>query len=91
MTSAATYQHGPDSQRHPGVPGGDVTHYTHVSTIFPDTRREYWVYIPQQYDPATPAGVGAARKPQRWLVPGDVVRVEISGLGALENPVAASA
>jgi 2-keto-4-pentenoate hydratase/2-oxohepta-3-ene-1,7-dioic acid hydratase in catechol pathway len=39
----------------------------------------------------TPAGVGAARKPQRWLVPGDVVRVEISGLGALENPVAASA
>jgi 2-keto-4-pentenoate hydratase/2-oxohepta-3-ene-1,7-dioic acid hydratase in catechol pathway len=39
----------------------------------------------------TPAGVGAARKPQRWLVPGDVVRVEISSLGALENPVAASA
>jgi len=39
----------------------------------------------------TPAGVGAARKPQRWLVPGDLVRVEISGLGALENPVAASA
>ncbi|MEO7911495.1 MAG: fumarylacetoacetate hydrolase family protein [Roseiflexaceae bacterium] len=39
----------------------------------------------------TPAGVGAARKPQRWLVPGDVVRVEISGLGALENPVVASA
>jgi 2-keto-4-pentenoate hydratase/2-oxohepta-3-ene-1,7-dioic acid hydratase in catechol pathway len=39
----------------------------------------------------TPAGVGAARNPQRWLVPGDVVRVEISGLGALENPVVASA
>jgi acylpyruvate hydrolase len=39
----------------------------------------------------TPAGVGAARKPQRWLVPGDVVRVEISSLGVLENPVAASA
>jgi 2-keto-4-pentenoate hydratase/2-oxohepta-3-ene-1,7-dioic acid hydratase in catechol pathway len=38
----------------------------------------------------TPAGVGAARTPQRWLVPGDVVRVEISGLGALENPVVAS-
>src|SRR5262245_22126389 len=32
----------------------------------------------------TPAGVGAARKPQRWLVPGDVVRVEISSLGVLE-------
>jgi 2-keto-4-pentenoate hydratase/2-oxohepta-3-ene-1,7-dioic acid hydratase in catechol pathway len=39
----------------------------------------------------TPAGVGAARKPQRWLLAGEVVRVEISGLGVLENPVAASA
>jgi acylpyruvate hydrolase len=39
----------------------------------------------------TPAGVGAARNPQRWLKPGDVVRVEISSLGALENPVVASA
>lgn len=39
----------------------------------------------------TPAGVGAARKPQRWLLAGDVVRVEIDGLGALENPVVASA
>jgi len=39
----------------------------------------------------TPAGVGAARKPQRWLLAGDLVRVEIDGLGTLENPVAASA
>jgi 2-keto-4-pentenoate hydratase/2-oxohepta-3-ene-1,7-dioic acid hydratase in catechol pathway len=39
----------------------------------------------------TPAGVGGARKPPRWLLAGDVVRVEIDGLGALENPVAASA
>jgi len=35
----------------------------------------------------TPSGVGAARKPQRFLKPGDVVRIEISGLGVLENPV----
>lgn len=35
----------------------------------------------------TPAGVGMARKPQRWLSAGDVVRVEISGLGVLENRV----
>ncbi len=37
----------------------------------------------------TPAGVGLARTPPRWVVPGDVVRVEIDGLGALENPVVA--
>jgi acylpyruvate hydrolase len=36
----------------------------------------------------TPAGVGFARKPPRWLRPGETVRVEIAGLGVLENPVA---
>jgi 2-keto-4-pentenoate hydratase/2-oxohepta-3-ene-1,7-dioic acid hydratase in catechol pathway len=35
----------------------------------------------------TPAGVGVARKPPRFMKAGDVVRVEISGLGVLENPV----
>lgn len=35
----------------------------------------------------TPSGVGFARTPPRWLRPGDVVRVEIDRLGALENPV----
>jgi 2-keto-4-pentenoate hydratase/2-oxohepta-3-ene-1,7-dioic acid hydratase in catechol pathway len=37
----------------------------------------------------TPAGVGMAMKPPAWLVAGDVVRIEIEGLGALENPVVA--
>ena len=35
----------------------------------------------------TPAGVGFARSPQRWLEPGNEVRVEISSIGALANPV----
>jgi 2-keto-4-pentenoate hydratase/2-oxohepta-3-ene-1,7-dioic acid hydratase in catechol pathway len=35
----------------------------------------------------TPSGVGMARKPPVFLKAGDVVRVEITGLGALENPV----
>jgi acylpyruvate hydrolase len=37
----------------------------------------------------TPSGVGQARTPPRFLQAGDVVRVEISGLGVLENPVVA--
>jgi enterochelin esterase-like enzyme len=57
MASATTYQHGPDSQRQTGVPQGEVLHFQHVSTVFPDARRDYWVYVPQQYDPATPAAV----------------------------------
>lgn len=35
----------------------------------------------------TPGGVGIARKPPLLLRAGDVVRVEIDGLGALENPI----
>jgi len=39
----------------------------------------------------TPAGIGAARTPPRWLRPGDVVRIEIEKVGVLENPVVAEA
>jgi 2-keto-4-pentenoate hydratase/2-oxohepta-3-ene-1,7-dioic acid hydratase in catechol pathway len=35
----------------------------------------------------TPAGVGGARKPQLWMKAGDTVRVEIDGLGYIENPI----
>ena len=37
----------------------------------------------------TPAGVGWSRKPQRFMKPGDVVEVEIEGIGTLRNPVVA--
>ena len=35
----------------------------------------------------TPSGVGVARRPREFLKPGDTVRIEIEGLGTLENPV----
>ena len=35
----------------------------------------------------TPDGVGTYQQPPVYLKPGDVVRVEVTGLGALENPV----
>jgi 2-keto-4-pentenoate hydratase/2-oxohepta-3-ene-1,7-dioic acid hydratase in catechol pathway len=35
----------------------------------------------------TPAGVGFSRKPQITLQPGDTVKLEITGLGTLENAV----
>ncbi len=37
----------------------------------------------------TPAGVGMGLSPPRWLAAGDVVRIEIDGLGVLENPIVA--
>jgi 2-keto-4-pentenoate hydratase/2-oxohepta-3-ene-1,7-dioic acid hydratase in catechol pathway len=39
----------------------------------------------------TPAGVGMAMQPPAFLVEGDVVRIEIEGLGAIENSVAKEA
>jgi len=35
----------------------------------------------------TPAGVGQSRDPQVWLHDGDVVEVEVDGIGTLKNPV----
>lgn len=35
----------------------------------------------------TPAGVGFAMDPPRYLRPGERVRVEVEGIGALDNPV----
>jgi 2-keto-4-pentenoate hydratase/2-oxohepta-3-ene-1,7-dioic acid hydratase in catechol pathway len=35
----------------------------------------------------TRAGVGMSFDPPRWLVAGDRVRIEIDGIGTLENPV----
>src|SRR6185436_12772925 len=37
----------------------------------------------------TPAGVGSARKPPRWLKAGEEVIVRVAGLGELRNPVVA--
>ncbi len=39
----------------------------------------------------TPGGVGFKRTPPLYMKPGDIVEVEISGIGVLRNPVAAEA
>ena len=37
----------------------------------------------------TPEGVGAGRKPPRWLKPGETLEMEIENIGVLRNPVVA--
>lgn len=49
---AKEYPFGPDSERREGVPQGTVTKHLWKSTIYPETLREYFVYVPAQYDPA---------------------------------------
>ena len=56
--AADDYQLGPDSQVQEGVPRGRVTqHVWDKSEVFPGTVRDYWVYVPAQYDGSTPAAV----------------------------------
>jgi 2-keto-4-pentenoate hydratase/2-oxohepta-3-ene-1,7-dioic acid hydratase in catechol pathway len=38
----------------------------------------------------TPSGVGFTRKPPVFLAANDRIRIEIDGIGGLENPVAAA-
>jgi len=55
LSAADDYKLGPDSQKQDGVPEGKVTKHSWKSTIFPDTVRDYWIYVPAQYDPKKPA------------------------------------
>ena len=55
--AAEEYPLGSDSQRQADVPQGTVTHYTWTSKVFPNTFRDYWVYMPAQYTPDKPACV----------------------------------
>lgn len=51
------YKPGPDAQRQDGVPKGMVTTYTWESKIYANTKRNYSVYVPAQYDPKKPAAL----------------------------------
>ena len=58
VPAADTYKPGPDSFPQEGVPRGEVTKYSFTnSAIYPGTIRDYWIYVPQQYDPAKPAAL----------------------------------
>jgi 2-keto-4-pentenoate hydratase/2-oxohepta-3-ene-1,7-dioic acid hydratase in catechol pathway len=78
--------------------GDEVLQSSNTSKmIFPIARLIAYITAAMTLEPGdviatgTPEGIGAARTPQRFLRPGDVVRVEIQGLGALVNPVKAEA
>ena len=55
---------------HAGVPRGEILKFTfEQSKIFPGTWREYWVYIPVQYQPDKPACVFVCQDGIQWMAP----------------------
>ena len=55
--AADDYQLGPDSMEHKDVPKGKVTKHTWNSKVFAGTVRDWWLYVPAQYDGQRPACV----------------------------------
>jgi 2-keto-4-pentenoate hydratase/2-oxohepta-3-ene-1,7-dioic acid hydratase in catechol pathway len=56
-----------------------------IPTLIETCSRGITLYPGDLIATGTPSGVGMAMKPPHWLVHGDVVRIEIDGLGVLEN------
>jgi hypothetical protein len=75
--AAQEYVLGPDSQRRPGVPTGVVTAYRWTSRIFPGTTRDYWIYVPAQYKPSTPAALMVFQDGDQFQNPKGSYRVPI--------------
>ena len=47
-----------DSYQQPGVPAGKLSEkIIHASKIYDGMKSEYWIYVPAQYDPGTPATI----------------------------------
>jgi 2-keto-4-pentenoate hydratase/2-oxohepta-3-ene-1,7-dioic acid hydratase in catechol pathway len=51
---------------------------THISSIVPLEAGDI-------ISTGTPSGVGLGRNPQRWLLPGETMTIEIEGIGTLQN------
>src|SRR5579872_4132698 len=52
------YRLGPDSEPHEEVPQGKIVGPVSLaSNVYPETTRNYWIYVPAQYDAAKPASL----------------------------------
>ena len=56
-----------------------------IPTLIETCSRGITLYPGDVIATGTPSGVGMGFSPPRWLVAGDVVRIEIDGIGAIEN------
>jgi len=56
-----------------------------IETLIETCSRGITLYPGDVIATGTPSGVGMGFDPPKWLGPGDVVRIEIDGIGAIEN------
>jgi enterochelin esterase-like enzyme len=71
------YRLGPDSLPEDGVPRGEIRGpFTLPSKVYPGTQHTYWVYVPAQYDPATPASLMIFNDGQAFMNPDGDIRAQ---------------
>jgi enterochelin esterase family protein len=64
------YDLGADSKKQEGVPEGTITKYHWVNkTIYVGTQRDYWLYVPKQYDSSKPTCLMIFQDGQDYLGP----------------------
>ncbi len=72
------YKLAPDSLAQDGVPKGEIRGpFTLPSQAYPGTQHTYWVYVPAQYDPATPASLMIYNDGQAFKAPEGDVRAHV--------------
>ena len=77
LRGADDYKLGPDSMEQPNVPKGRVTKRFWNSQVFPEAPRDYWVYVPAQYDPKTPTCVMVFQDGEGYMKPNGQFRVPV--------------
>jgi len=75
--AADDYKIGPEASPQPGVPQGKVTKHAWQSKIFPDTTRDFWIYVPAQYDGTKPAALMVFQDGEGCVNPNGTIRVPI--------------
>lgn len=85
------YVLGPDSMVKDGVPQGKVSDGIWVSeNVYPGTERKYFVYVPAQYDPKTPAALMVFQDGEAYVKADGSFRVPVvfdNLIAAKEMPV----
>jgi enterochelin esterase family protein len=72
------YALAPDALVQDGVPKGEIRGpFTLPSAAYPGTQHTYWIYVPAQYDPATPASLMIYNDGQAFMAPEGDVRAQV--------------
>ena len=72
------FELGPDSQRQAGVPRGEITqHRWDQSRVYRNTERDWWIYVPAQYDGQTPAALMVFQDGANYLNEEGPIRVPV--------------